>query len=176
MYTRLTRSGGRSYLQIVEGFRTEAGVRQRVVANLGRLDQLEGKKLDPLIHGLQRALGRVPVSAPVPQYDTALAFGDVYALNEVWASLGFGEAIRRALRSSRRLLDAEALVRAGAARREPARADPRRPARLDPQQPGQGDGRNADQGRARRARQHEGRLLPPTRAACATQGLIVMTP
>ncbi len=36
----------------------------------------------------------------------------VYALNEVWASLGFGEAIRRALRSSRRSLDAEALVRA----------------------------------------------------------------
>lgn len=112
MYTRITRSGGRSYLQIVEGFRTEAGVRQRVVANLGRLDQLEGKKLDPLIHGLQRALGRVPVSAPVPQYDTALAFGDVYALNELWSSLGFGEAIRRALRSSRRAFDAEALVRA----------------------------------------------------------------
>ena len=112
MYTRITRSGGRSYLQIVEGFRTEAGVRQRVVANLGRLDQLEGKKLDPLIHGLQRALGRVPASAPVPQYDTALAFGDVYALNEVWTSLGFGEAIRRALRSSRRSFDAEALVRA----------------------------------------------------------------
>ena len=60
MYTRITRSGGRSYLQIVEGFRTETGVRQRVVANLGRLEQLDGKKLDPLIHGLQRALGRVP--------------------------------------------------------------------------------------------------------------------
>lgn len=112
MYTRITRSGGRSYLQIVEGFRTEAGVRQRVVANFGRLDHLEGAKLDPLIHGLQRALGRVPVSAPVPQYDTALAFGDVYALNELWSSLGFGEAIKRALRSSRRAFDAEALVRA----------------------------------------------------------------
>ncbi|MHB1274228.1 MAG: IS1634 family transposase [Rhodanobacter sp.] len=112
MYTRITRSGGRSYLQIVEGFRTEAGVRQRVVANLGRLDQLEDKKLEPLIHGLQRALGRVPASAPIPQYDTALAFGDVYALNELWSSLGFGEAIKRALRSSRRAFDAEALVRA----------------------------------------------------------------
>lgn len=112
MYTRITRSGGRSYLQIVEGFRSEAGVRQRVVANLGRLDQLSDKKLDPLIHGLQRALGRVPSSAPVPEYDTALAFGDVYALNELWSDLGFGEAIRRALRSSRRAFDAEALVRA----------------------------------------------------------------
>lgn len=112
MYTRITRSGGRSYLQIVEGFRSAAGVRQRVVANLGRLDQLSGKNLDPLIHGLQRALGRVPSSAPQPQYDTALAFGDVYALNELWSDLGLGEAIRRALRSSRRAFDAEALVRA----------------------------------------------------------------
>lgn len=112
MYTRITRSGGRSYLQIVEGFRTESGVRQRVVANLGRLDDLDGKKLDPLIHGLQRALGRVPASAPVPEYDTALAFGDVYALNELWSSLGLGQAVARALRSSRREFDAEALVRA----------------------------------------------------------------
>jgi transposase len=112
MYTRITRSGGRSYLQIVEGYRSPAGVRQRVVANLGRLDRLDGQTLDPLIHGLQRALGRVPASAPVPQYDTALAFGDVYALNELWSSLGFGQAIQRALRSSRRSFDAEALVRA----------------------------------------------------------------
>jgi transposase len=112
MYTRITRSGGRSYLQIVEGYRSPAGVRQRVVANLGRLDRLDGQTLDPLIHGLQRALGRVPVSAPLPQYDTALAFGDVYALNELWSSLGFGQAIQRALRSSRRSFDAEALVRA----------------------------------------------------------------
>jgi transposase len=112
MYTRITRSGGRDYLQIVEGYRSPAGVRQRVVANLGRLDRLDGQTLDPLIHGLQRALGRVPVSAPVPQYDTALAFGDVYALNELWSSLGFGQAIKGALRSSRSSFDVEALVRA----------------------------------------------------------------
>lgn len=96
MYTRISRSGGRSYLQIVEGFRTAAGVRQRVVANLGRLELIDGKKLDPLIYGLQRALGRVPASAPVPQDDTALAYGDVYALNELWSSLGLGEASTRA--------------------------------------------------------------------------------
>ena len=60
MYTRITKSGGRSYLQIVEGYRTDNGsVRQRVVANLGRLDQLQPKDLDPLIGGLNRALGRV---------------------------------------------------------------------------------------------------------------------
>lgn len=33
MHTRLTRSGERTCLQIVEGFRAEGKVRQRVVAN-----------------------------------------------------------------------------------------------------------------------------------------------
>ena len=34
MYIRTTRSGGRSYLQLVEGFREDGVVRQRIVANL----------------------------------------------------------------------------------------------------------------------------------------------
>src|SRR3546814_3398772 len=83
-----------------------------LLANLGRLDRLADDQLDPLINGLQRALGRVPVAAPVPQYDSALAFGDVYALHALWNELGFGKGIRTALRSSRRSFDAEALVRA----------------------------------------------------------------
>lgn len=112
MYTRLSRSGGRTYLQIVESFRGAAGVRQRVVANLGRLDQLEPKHLDPLINGLNRALGRPVTPAATVEYDSARAFGDVYALHALWNSLGFGDAIKRALRSSRREFDAEALIRA----------------------------------------------------------------
>ena len=113
MYTRLSRSGGRTYLQIVEGFRDPDGkVRQRLVANLGRLDQLEPKHLDALISGLQRAVGRVVESAPVPEYESALAFGEVYALHQLWKQLGFDRVIRRALRSSRRSFDAEAIVRA----------------------------------------------------------------
>jgi transposase len=113
MYTRITRSGGRSYLQLVESFRTETGsVRQRVIANLGRLDKLEPKDLDPLINGLNRALGRAENPAQPVEYEMARAYGDVYALHELWQSLGFGQAIKRALRSSRRSFDAEALVRA----------------------------------------------------------------
>lgn len=113
MYTRLTRSGGRTYLQLVESFRTDGGsVRQRVVANLGRLDKLEPKHLDPLINGLNRALGRAENPAQRVAYDSARAYGDVYALQELWQRLGFAQALKRALRSSRRSFDAEALVRA----------------------------------------------------------------
>jgi Transposase DDE domain len=97
----------------VESFRTETGsVRQRVIANFGRLDKLEPRDLDPLINGLNRALGRAENPAQPVEYQMARAFGDVYALHELWQSLGFGPAIKRALRSSRRSFDAEALVRA----------------------------------------------------------------
>ncbi len=112
MYTRITRSGGRSYLQLVESYRIEGGsVRQRVIANLGRLDQLEPKDLDPLINGLNRALGRTTNEAFTPEYESAKAYGDVFLLHQLWHQLGFSTVIRKSLRSPKRTTDAEALVR-----------------------------------------------------------------
>ncbi len=53
MYTRITKSDGRQYLQLVESFSNDSGkVRTRVIANLGRLDQITPEKIDPLINGL----------------------------------------------------------------------------------------------------------------------------
>ena len=113
MYTRISKSGGRSYLQLVEGHRDEHGkVRFRVVANLGRLDKLSPGKLDPLINGLNRAVGRLQNTASDIAYDSSLAYGDVFALHELWKDLGFDRALSRALRSGRREIDAEALIRA----------------------------------------------------------------
>ena len=83
-----------------------------MVANLGRLDQLQPKDLDPLINGLNRALGRTDNTAFAPEYESSKAFGDVFVLNELWQQLGFSRVIRKALHSSRRGFDAEALVRA----------------------------------------------------------------
>ncbi|MEE4279500.1 MAG: IS1634 family transposase [Halieaceae bacterium] len=113
MYTRITKSGPRQYLQLVEGFRDEHGkVKQRVVANLGRIDQLEPKDLEPLIHGLQRAVGRPEAMPEAPVFESARSYGDLWALHQLWQELGLGDALRRALRSSRRQFDAEALIRA----------------------------------------------------------------
>ncbi len=112
MYTRVTRSGSRRYLQLVEGYRDPAGkVKQRVVASLGRVDKLSGDALDPLINGLQRAVGRVPSMPSRPEFEPARSFGDLWTLHQLWTSLGLGPALRRALRSSRRQFDAESLIR-----------------------------------------------------------------
>jgi len=81
MYTKVTNSGGRRYLQIVEGYRTDEGkVRHRVVANLGRIDQLTPEKLDPLINGLNRALGRAENTSSEIIHEPGRSYGDVFAL------------------------------------------------------------------------------------------------
>src|SRR5574337_752093 len=113
MFTRVSRSGGRAYLQLVQAYRNAAGQpRQRVVANLGRLDQLSDADLQPLIGGLERALGRTPSATPRVVFDSSKAFGDLFALHALWAELGLSTALSRALRSSRRQFDAAALIRA----------------------------------------------------------------
>jgi hypothetical protein len=113
MFTRITSNGGRSYLQIMESFRNADGKpRLRVVANLGRVDHLEDGSLDALIRGLSRVAGReVPEKAKV-EFQSALSYGDVFALHEIWKELGFDRALGRALRSGKRQIDVEALVRA----------------------------------------------------------------
>jgi hypothetical protein len=113
MFTRITESGGRRYLQIVESFRNDVGKsRPRVVANLGRLDALKPGQLDALIGGLNRAVGRAENSPSEVICDAALGYGDVFALHELWKDLGFDRALASALRSGRREIDVEALVRA----------------------------------------------------------------
>lgn len=113
MYAKITKSGGRQYVQLVEGYRTETGkVRHRVVANLGRLEELSPQKLDPLINGLNRVLGRTENTAFAVEVESAKAYGNVFALHELWKDLGFDRALSRALRSGRREIKAEALVRA----------------------------------------------------------------
>ncbi len=113
MFVRINESGGRRYLQVVESYRNEAGKpRHRVVANLGRIDDMEDGHLDALIRGLCRAAGRDEPAKLEIAHKPARAYGDVFALNELWKDLGFDRVLGRALRSGKRKLDVEALVRA----------------------------------------------------------------
>ena len=91
MFIKLTRSGGRSYAQLVESFRDEAGrPRQRTLATLGRTDETGGQ-VDSLLQGLLRVKGRPAslASPPQVQFESALALGDVWALHQLWHELGF---------------------------------------------------------------------------------------
>lgn len=101
MFIKLTRSGERTYAQLVESFRDEHGrPRQRTLATLGRVDERDGQ-VDSLLNGLLRAKGRPTVACGDPQlcFESALALGDVWALDALWHELGFaglGAIFRRA--------------------------------------------------------------------------------
>ena len=92
MFIKTTRSGGHSYVQLVESYRNEDGKpRQRTVATLGRLDEVGGG-VDSLLAGLMRATGRGLVGrseSPQVSFESALALGDVWALDQLWKELGF---------------------------------------------------------------------------------------
>ena len=103
MFIKLTRAGGHSYAQLVESFRNEEGKpRQRTVATIGRLDETAGA-VDSLLNGLLRATGRQPLAALAPpqvQFESALALGDVWALDQLWREFGF-DALAGVFRKAR---------------------------------------------------------------------------
>lgn len=101
MFIKVSTSGGHRYARLVESFRNEDGQpRQRTVATLGRIDECGGQ-LDALLGGLLRAKGRPASDGDAPQlrFESALALGDVWALDALWHELGFdrlGAVFRRA--------------------------------------------------------------------------------
>ena len=101
MFLKVTSSGGHRYVRLVESFRNEEGQpRQRTIATLGRLDE-QGGPLDALLNALLRAKGRPVIDGDACQvrFESALALGDVWALDALWHELGFdglGAIFRRA--------------------------------------------------------------------------------
>jgi hypothetical protein len=112
MYVKITQSGPRRYVQLVESYRDASGrVKKRTVATLGRLERRSGG-LEAVINGLLKATGREALSDPPPavRFDSARALGDVWALNELWTGLGF-QQLRQVFRTTRHQIDVEALIR-----------------------------------------------------------------
>ena len=116
MYVKVTTSGPRRYVQLIESFRDDDGrVKKRTVATLGRADRLSGE-LDSVIDGLLKVAGREPakqvpaISASSLTFESARALGNVWTLTEIWKELGFSD-LRRVFRRTRHTIDVEALIR-----------------------------------------------------------------
>jgi hypothetical protein len=113
MHVKVTISGSRQYVQLVESYRDDSGrVKKRTVATLGRLDQLGGD-LDSVIRGLMKITGQDPASLDSSEttFESAKAYGDLWVLTQLWNTLGFCE-IRKVFRAARFTTDVEACVRA----------------------------------------------------------------
>ena len=115
MFIKITRRGPNQYVQLVDAYRDDEGrPKQRTVATLGRIDQLN-TELKSVISGLQRVAGQTPVVAapvapPTLSFESARDFGDVWTLTELWNALGF-DGLRRVFRNTRHSIDVEALIR-----------------------------------------------------------------
>jgi hypothetical protein len=91
MYFRKKTSGGRVYLQIAESRRVGGGVRQRVIATLGRLDALEASgQLDRLVRSGARFATRALVVTAAQDDPTAAVrrIGPALVFERLWAETG----------------------------------------------------------------------------------------
>lgn len=116
MHVKITQSGSRRYVQLVESYRDENGrPKKRTVATLGRVEQLQDE-LDTVITGLLKLVGRdaklgpaFPAAAQC-SFEPARAYGDVWALTQLWQELGFND-LQRLFRRTRHSIEVEALIR-----------------------------------------------------------------
>ncbi len=110
MFVKVTKSGPRKYVQLVEAYRDENGrPKQRTIASLGRLDKL-GDELQCVIDGLGRVLGRDPSNPSQVTFESSRTLGNVWTLTELWDDLGFDQ-LRKIFRGTRHSIHVEALIR-----------------------------------------------------------------
>ena len=91
MFIKVSRVKGHSYAQVVESFRDANGQpRQRNLLMLGRVDE-NGGQVEKLLQSLLKVRGHGPQDTAMAQvqFESALALGDVWALDQLWRQLGF---------------------------------------------------------------------------------------
>lgn len=91
---RQSAAGPIEYLYLVEGFRDQGRVRQRVVANLGRADLL-ASHVDALLRLLRPYVDRPLGSLDAVYAPQALTYGPVAVARQLWEHLGVGAIIAR---------------------------------------------------------------------------------
>ncbi len=113
MFARVKKSGKHQYLQIVENRKVEGRVTQRVIATLGRMDQLQERdRIETLIRSLSRfsekvlliLSGRSDVAALAKKVGPALIF------ERLWRELGIKKVIRGLLSGRRFEFDVERAI------------------------------------------------------------------
>jgi hypothetical protein len=103
MFVRTKPSGRHKYLQVVESFRDGRKVRQRVVATLGRLDQLQA---EGNIDGIVKSLSRFALEVRLVEghksgrlrAGAVKRIGPAIVVERLWREIGIGRAIASELR------------------------------------------------------------------------------
>jgi len=112
MYFRVKRSGSYAYLQIVESFREQGQVHQRVLSTVGRLDTLQATgQLDALMRSGLRFCEKLAVidahAAGQTEAVQVQRVGPDLVFGRLWETLQLGTIIKRALQSRHYEFDVE---------------------------------------------------------------------
>ncbi len=100
MFARVKKSGKYQYLQIVENRKEKGKVKQRVIATIGRMDQLQAKgRVETLIRSLSRFSERVMLilSGDSEVLVDAKKIGPALIFERLWQQTGIKDAIKRML-------------------------------------------------------------------------------
>ena len=115
VFIKITRSGPRRYVQLVESFREDGRVKQRTLASLGRLERI-APEVESIVAGLRRLVsGQEKAEAIDPaliEFAPSRTLGDVWTLDTLWRSFGLArldDVFRR--QGSRRRTAVEAMLR-----------------------------------------------------------------
>lgn len=113
MFLRVKKTSGREYLQIAESYRESGKVRQRVIATIGRMDELAGcGKIDQLLRSLAKYSKRALLllaGTSDPQAEVKKV-GPVLVFERLWEPGGFVDIIRESLKGRRYQFDVERAV------------------------------------------------------------------
>lgn len=115
MFARIKKSGRNEYLQLVENRRKGEKISQRVVATIGRMDELRARgDIETIIRSLSRfsekvllilsARGNPDVQA------TAKKIGPAMIFERLWQEMGIGKILHRALHERKFGFDVERAV------------------------------------------------------------------
>ncbi len=100
MFARLKKSGKYQYLQIVENNKVKGKVKQRVIATVGRLDQLQEKgRVETLIRSLSRYSEKAMLILTGHSDPDAVIFkiGPPLIFERLWEQTGIKDALMRLL-------------------------------------------------------------------------------
>jgi transposase len=94
-----TKSGGKeyTYLKLIENYREGNKVKQRVIANLGNLENMTPDKVQSLIAGLSKICGLDTQFDQQLSNKLVLDFGTVAAVNKIWQILHLDNHIRECI-------------------------------------------------------------------------------
>ena len=107
MFVRVKKFSGkhttRQYLQVVESFRVEGKMRQRVLCTLGRVERLRDGGLDALIQGLSKFSKNLEIIRASQDLvaDWSKEYGTVLVFRKLWEELKMDQILKQHLKSHR---------------------------------------------------------------------------